>query len=492
MICRRDRLAFLSALLLALGGCADGAATAPSAGEDPGQPSALTRLLDDAEAAMAAGRLADAGQMLDEARGFAPDNPDLWVAIARLRFRGGEHLTAIDAADRALALRPDHPPALLLRALMVRDAHGFAAARPWFEAALAADPDNADGWAEYAAALGDGGEAGAMLEAVRKLAEVAPGDPRAAYLQAVLAARGGEYGLARSLLDRSGMTDRGMAAALLLDAVINLSEGNADSAAATLEALTARQPSNVRARELLGKALLDAGRADELIARFGAEADQAEASPYLMMLVARAHEQRGERASAAPLLARALRGASGRPVVLAVRDGLPPPTAAARQSGLAGDWDTAQTGVQALAQRLPASADVAALTGDVMLGAGNPQGALTAYAQAVKAKRPWPLTRKAVLAYGDSAAADTLLARHVAGEPDNASALIALAKRMSAKGDWARAAQLLDHAMRLGAGHDPEVLGLRLRAAQALGERDDTSRFATMLAEVRPRPLLQQ
>ena len=54
-----------------------------------------------------------------------------------------------------------------MRAVMVRDAHGFAAALPWFEAALAADPNYRDGWAEYAATLGDAGEAGAMLEAIQ-------------------------------------------------------------------------------------------------------------------------------------------------------------------------------------------------------------------------------------------------------------------------------------------------------------------------------------
>jgi len=443
---------------------------------------------------MASGALQDAGRILDEARGIAPDDPDLWVAIARLRFRGGEHLTALEAADRALVLGPDHAPALLMRALMVRDAHGFADALPWFEAAIAADPDNADIRAEHAATLGDSGQAGAMLEAVRKLAEIAPADPRVPYLQAVLAARGGEYPLARSLLARSGMAVRGVPAAMQLDAVISLAEGNADSAAVTLEALAARQPANARVQDLLVKALLEAGRADEVIARFAADAQRTGASSYLVMLVARAYEQTGARDRAAPLLARAARQAGKGPFALPLRDGLPPPVAEARQAGVGGDWGIARTGVGQLATRFPASADVAALAGDAALGAGDPQAALAHYAKATMVKRPWPLTRKAVLAStraGDPAAAGTLLARHVAGEPDNASALVALAQGLAKRGDWARAAQLLDHAIAIGAGHDPELLGLRLRAAKALENDEDASRFAMLLAEVQPRHLVQ-
>jgi predicted Zn-dependent protease len=496
MICRRDLGAALSALALSalalpLAGCSDDSGAETRAAGPASNP-AVVQLLSQADEALAAGDLAEAGRKLDQGLAAAPDDPDLWVAIARLRFRGGEHLTALEAADRALALGPDHAPALLLRALMVRDAHGAADALPWFEAALAADPDNADAWADYAATLGDGGRNRAMLRAVRKLQALAPDDPRGFYLQAVLAARGGEYTLARSLLGRSGMAARGVPAALLLDGVISLAEGNADSAADTFEALAARQPANARVRELLAKALLEADRHEDLIARFAGEASRAEASPYLMLLVARAYEQIGTRERAAPLLARAYDLRPRPAAVLAPREGLPPPTNAARRVGLAGDWGAAKAGARALSLRFSASADVAALSGDIMLGARDPQAALAAYTRAATIRRPWPLTRKAVLAYravGDNAAADTLLARHVAGEPDSANALYALAEQQAAIGAWARTALLLDHAIARGAGHDPALLGLRLRAARALGEAGATRRYAALLAAVRPRRL---
>jgi predicted Zn-dependent protease len=489
MISRPRAFPVLAALALA--GCSADAgedAAARLAAADP----AVRRLLADADAAMAAGALAEAGVKLDEARALAPDSPDLWLAIARLRLRGGEHLTAIEAADRALAIAPDHAPALLLRALTVRDAHGAAEALVCFEAARKADPDNPDILAEYAATLGDSGAAGAMLSMVRDLAEAVPGDPRVPYLQAVLAARGGKFTIARSLLSRSGMAARGVPAALLLDAVISLEEGNADSAAATLEGLAARQPGNARVRELLARALLVGGREAEVIARFGAEAETADASAYLLMLVARAHERLGDRAAAAPLLARAYGGGTPGAVVLPAREGLPPATSGVRAALAAGKAPVGRDQALALRGRFPSSADVAVLAGDALLGAGDVRAALADYARASRYRRPWPLTRKVAWTFdraGDAAAADHLLARHAGGERSNASALVALAERRAARGDWERTALLLDHAAVLGAGHDPALLGLRLRAAREAKATEDEQRLAATLAEVRPTPL---
>lgn len=491
MTFRREAAAALSALAFALGGCSG--EVQPQQGGVTGPVSMVfVRLLADAEAAMAQGRLTDAGRILEEARTLAPGNPDLWVAIARLRLRGGEHLTAIEAVDRALALGPAHPPALLLRAMMVRDAHGSNDALVWFETARKADPDNPDILAEYAATLGDGGQAGAMLAMVRALAMVAPDDPRVPFLQAVLAARGGEFAIARSLLVRSKMAERGVPAALLLDAVISLQESNADSAAQTLEGLAVRQPANARVHDLLAHALLTAGRDNELVQRFSAEAALPEASPYLAMLVARAHERLGDRAAAAPLLARAYDRMQEKPTVLAVRDGLPGPTADARAALRAGNAAGARNQTAALRAQFPASADVASLAGDALMGAGDPRAALAAYSLAAEVRRPWPLTRKTMWALtrsNNAEAAELLLIRHVSGEPQTATALILLARKQAARGDWQRTAMLLDHALGLGAGHDPALLGLRLQAAQALGNLQDAARFASLLAKVQPRSL---
>ncbi len=489
MICKLDTRLLLLALALALSGCSDTHNTAAKAVNPD-----VAVLLDEAEALMVDGALADAGQRLDQASGLAPDDPDVWVAIAKLRYRGGEHLTALEAADRALALGRDHAPALQMRALFVRDVHGLSASLPWFEAALATDPGNREVWAEYAATLGDSGAGEDTLEAVRELFKVASDDPRVFYFQSVIAARAGDWPLARSLLSRSGMAVRGVPAAALLDAIVSLEVGNSDSAAATLEQLTDRQPANPRLKELLAKALMQSGRASEVIDRFGAEAARPGASPYLVMLVARAHERIGDRASAAPLLARANGGAQVKPVVLTAQPGLAPLTRELRSMAASGDWAGANAFAKSLSARFSTSADIASLAGDAALGAGDPRAALENYSLAAKVKRPWPLTRKAALAYrqsDDGRAADTLLARHVAGEPTAITPLFALAQRQAEKGDWTRTALLLDQAMRLGGGHDPALISLRIKAARELGEAGEVGRFAALLAQVRPRLLTQ-
>jgi predicted Zn-dependent protease len=490
MICRRDLRIALLAFAVLLTGCDS---EPPARKPAPAGGAEVERLLGAADAAMADGALPQAGWVLDRALALEPENPAVWIAIARLRFRGGEHLAALEAADRALALGPDHAPALVLRASMVRDTYGLAAALPWFEAALAADDQSPDAWAGYAATLGDLGRYREMLAAVRALARLAPQDPRVFYYQAVLAQRAGKPVLARSLLERSGLAARGVAAAQLLDVLISLAQGDNASAAEQLEALVARQPANRQLRGLLARALLLSGREAQLVERFGPEAAQAEASPYLVMLVARAYERLGDRASAAPLLARAYAAQGDAPVVLAVREGLPPPTASLREVAMAGNWREARARARALRARFPASADIALLAGDVALGSGDARAALEAYALATRVRRPWPVTRKAILAYrrsGDEGAADTLLARHVAGEPDNAAALVVLARRLAERGAWQPAALLLDHALALGAGHDPALLALRAQVARARGDGEAAQRFAGLAAELRPPALV--
>jgi hypothetical protein len=211
------------------------------------------------------------------------------------------------------------------------------------------------------------------------------------------------------------------------------------------------------------------------------------------MLVGRAYERLGDRAAAAPLLARAYGAMRREPVLLALRDGLPQPTANVRRALWADNRGGARQQALALRARLPASADVAALAGDALLSFSDPRAALAAYALASEARRPWPITRKAVWTFarhGNQAAADLLLTRQVSGEPDTPSALIMLADRQAARKDWSRTALLLDHAVSVGAGHDPALLALRLRAAQEAEDAVGALRFAAALAEVRPRSLV--
>jgi tetratricopeptide (TPR) repeat protein len=405
---------------------------------------------------MREGDLAGAGHAFDKALQSRADDPDLWVEIARLRYRGGEQAQAVAAAQKAFALGPDNPAALLLRAQIVRDAAGNAAALPLLERGLAASPDDPDLLADYAATLGELGRMQDMLAAVRRFAIVAPGDRRALYLQAVLAARAGNHDLARGLLQRSGDLDREMPAAILLLGIVDLDNGNPASAAQGFDRLLREQPDNGRVQALLARALAAAGSDRELIARFAATADDR----YTAMLVGRAYERLGDRTKAAPYLDRALgeripahpaKLAPSTPLdVSALRGSVDGLSMVALVRGLlrSGRTVEARSRAEGWLKGHPGSADAMGLAGDAAFAARDPRGALRHYRAAAAIRRPWPLAKRmaaALEATGDAQAAEALITAHLAGEPNNAEAAAMLARRFAARGDRAHANALVKH-----------------------------------------------
>ncbi len=409
---------------------------------------------------MAEGDLRGAGAAFDQALRGAARDPGLWVDIARLRYRGGEQAQAIEASKEAVALGSENPAALLLNAQLVRDAAGNAAALPLFARGLEVAPDNADLLAEYAATLGELGRAQDMLAATRRLTVAAPGDRRALYLQAVLAARAGRHDLARTLLQRGEGGDTSPAATLLL-AMVNLENGNPASATQAFDRLLAGQRDNARVATLLARALAASGSHRELIARFGAEAQ----SRYIALLVGRAYEKLGDRATAAVHLDRALRrGGEVQMVPLAPRtplnvalsrtpaDGVD--TVAVVRGLVAGGRSAqARATAEAWLRRHRGSAEARALAGDTAFLANDPRAAIAHYRAAAAIRQSWLLTKRMAAAYeaaGDTAAAEALVAAQLASAPNNAEAAALLARRLTARGDRQQADRLYVHAANHG------------------------------------------
>src|SRR3546814_3640052 len=103
---------------------------------------------------------------------------------------------------------------------------------------------------DQAATLGDLGRYRDMLVALRKAAAIVPGDPRLYYLQAVLAARAGQFTLARSLLHRTRGQMDGEPGFMLLSAVVELELGGQALSASWSARLLGAQPHNFTARPL--------------------------------------------------------------------------------------------------------------------------------------------------------------------------------------------------------------------------------------------------
>lgn len=208
------------------------------------------------------GNLPAAGRAFDRALAGGPGDAGLWTDIGRLRYAGGQQREAIEAADRAVALGPDNVRALEFRGELVRDQIGPVAALPWFERGLAQAPDDPALLGEYAATLCDLGAARDCLTVSRKLLEVDPGNAQAYFIQATLAARGGNFALARRMIGKTRRRLDTVPAVMLLEGALELQAGNRNVAVDVLARLVERQPDNAVARAALVRAYRVSGRAD--------------------------------------------------------------------------------------------------------------------------------------------------------------------------------------------------------------------------------------
>ncbi len=409
------------------------------------------------------GNLGAAGQAYDQALKIAPKDSQLWVDIGRMRYVGGEHALAIRAADDAVKFGPDNIRALEFRAQLIRDQFGLEAALPWYEAALARAPNDVDLLAGYAATLGDMGRGSDMLGVARRLLELSPGHPMGSYVQAVLAARAGDTELARGILERSKKKLDGLAGAQLLRAALELEAGNGAFAAELLIKLIARQPSNKPAYLLLARALHEAGSDRELFTRFNGLAARADAPPYLLTVLARALEERGDRAGAAALLDRA-----------AVMQAIPLVALGSRAAAKAG------------------TSEYFAQAGDLALLGGAPAEALARYTQAANIRFPESLLLRIALANdrsGRGAANPGLVFGYLGANPASRQAARLGAGYAAAAGEWERSARLLESLMPRGAARDARVLADLTLAQLRSGDRVaalETGRTAYRMQRMAP------
>ena len=402
----------------------------------------------------AEGNLKASGEALDAAITIAPDDAGLWVDVARLRYAGGEHIAAIEAADHAVELAPADPQALLLKGQFVRDTYGVVPALAWFGRAHEEAPGDLVILGELAATLGETGEARAMLDATRRMLALDPKNARAFYLQAVLAARAGNYRLARSLLNRTGNRLDKLPGKLLVQGVSEMALGNHAVAVEMLDLLVKQQPANLRARDLLARALYLAGEYSYLTERFANAARGPDASPYLQTMVARAYEALDDRRSAALYLE--LAGAGPGDAVRAV-------PAQGRLGALlaSGSYGAAQDLVGGWLGANPQYFDSLAGAGDAALLAGDPRAAAEHYERASRIRLTDALFERrfqALIASGQMREAVALVEARLRYNPRSPAAMRAAGWLAAWSGDWKRG-EALYAALAKGEGRrDVQVL----------------------------------
>ena len=447
--------------------------------------------------------LPQAGAAFDRALTTAPNDAKLWTDIARLRYTGGEQAQAIQAADRALSFAPDDPAALAFRALLIRNQNGLTAALPWFEAALLHAPGDTSIRADYAATLADMGHYAAALKEVRAVQKANLNDSRTLYLQAAIAARGGQPALARIILQRTKGKLRDVPGAMLLTAALELEAGNINLAVEQSDRLLRYQPDNQLAQHILARAMALSGAPGSLAERFAPFAERAEASAYLLTLVARSYEELGRRREAIALLKRAadpsppslqsLPAGADLPVLAQRYPDAPRQAAEAvpyirALLGL-GDTATAAAAAQKLLAGNPGAPDAYLIAGDIELARQNSARALPLYqtAAAIRFGESELLRLEHSLrATGRGRDADLLDFAFAVQNPQSVSAARRLANVRARGGQWEESAALLEWIGARSGWRDASLLADLAFARLRAGRTVEARRLARRAAALQP------
>lgn len=426
-----------------------------------------------------------------------PESSMAWADMGNFRFDTGRPISAMEAGDRALALDPENPVALMLRAAIMRQVKGPKAAIAVYDEILKREPKHVGALLNSAAALGDIGQGGEMLRRTRRVLAIQPKNEMAFYYLAVLAARAGDHGLARRMLLRARNLRETMPGAILLDSMLNASEGNHAQALDRLEQLSEQQPENMTIRQVIGAVRQLSGDNDGAVAELAPLADRGDADSYTLVALARAEGSLGGTDSSHRLLDRAANINPAPPEPFAVRGddiylqlarrtAQENPESANRidliLSLLArNDTNGALAEAKAFANQYSQSAGAQVIVGDVLGTARQYDAAATYYRRAANLDFSDPVAMRLIAALGRAGRRDeavAVLTQFLDQNPRSIDALVIAAGQMGEKGQWGRAAVLLEDVRQRIGNRDVLILANLAWARLQLGE----NRLAVALA----------
>ena len=452
---------------------------------------------------MGQGDLIAAQTALDEAAALAPKDSQIWTDIARLRFVLADQKGAIDAVDYATKLDANNVRALEFRGRLMRSQYGVVAALPWFERGLQINPNDVPLLEEYALTLGEAGRSRDMLAQARKIVSLDGSNSKAFYMQAVLAARAGNYELASRILPRAGEAFGELPAALLLSGIIEYELGNYNRAVDRLQRLLTAQPRNRRVRALLAQAMYRAGDPLDALDTIREIAARGDADSYSLTTTARAFEVSDQPERAVdPLNDASL-------AIIRLSQPLPDPVTLAQASDdvrrspndarlvvpyirlllLNGDVETAAVEAIRLQAANPGVADAHLLVGDIAMRRGDAIAAQNAYQQARAISFTEPVMLRLVDSLaksGNEKAAGETLAAFLAYNPTNLTALRLAGYRNLDAGQWANAISLLEHVKAKLGYNDSILLANLARSYSGAGKHDTAIRNASIAYKIAP------
>lgn len=353
-------------------------------------------------------------QSVQDARAIDARSAAVWLAEVPVRIRSRQYREAMAAAERALALAPVSAEALYQRGSVLHVTGDLAGARAAYERALSADARHGESRVARAGLAFDLGRYDEASADVAELQRLSPGEPRGAYLEALLADRTGNTDAVRTALRRvtalidpapiefiryrpqmlmlNGLAHYGLGerekakpylesyqrllvntAVSKLLAHIYMAEANVPRAVEVLDAYVKANPGDGEAITLLASAHLSQGRAAKAVALVE-EALRTRDTPAFHTALGISLIGAGRSADATAQLEAALKRDPAQAQAAAalasvyLRAGAP-----ARAAALAED----------LVRRQPANAGFHHLLGLARAASGNPAGARAAFEQAL-------------------------------------------------------------------------------------------------------------
>ncbi len=444
-----------------------------------------------------------ATRAFDRAIQLDSSDADLWVDIARFRSGTGDQAGAIAAVDEAVKLDPNNIRALQYRGELLRFQFGLGAALPWFERALQIDPNDVAVLTEYAATLGDMGRMTDMLTIARKIISLDGRNPRAFFMQSVLAARAGKYDLARVLMQKTEGQLDDVPAVLLVQAIIEHGDANYNAAIDKFQRLVSLQPNNRQAQNLLARSLYLAGDAEEAVDLLKPQVNRSGADPYALWLAGRGLEAIGERRQAVRVLNRVAHHDIGKKTAFAPAIPLGVLRAEAERApnsapvvipyirALYDNGDIANAFVKAkrLQAGNPGASDAHILVADTAMALGNYDEALAALRLAKQIHFSESVMLRLVEAFRAKGAlqqSGEVLAEYLNYNPNNVAGLRWMAYEHLETENWDIARRILESLRKRIGENDALIMAGLAQAYTGLGQSEKAIRAGRIAYRVQP------
>lgn len=260
------------------------------------------------------GDVRNAMKSVEEARAIDNRDPAVWLAEVPIRIRARQFKEAATAVDRALGLAPESAEVWYQKGSVAHvsgDLQGTLAA---YTRAIKSQPEHVEARVARAGLLLDLDRAGDAAIDLTEVRRIAPGEPRAAYLQALLAERNGKLEDAQAALKEvTHLIDpvpidfiRYRTQLLMLNGLAHFGLNELEKAKQYLE-IFQRQQGNTPAAKLLAQVYMADSNVDRAIDVLENYLRANPADGQAMTLLGSAYLSKGQSAKATALMQQALK-----------------------------------------------------------------------------------------------------------------------------------------------------------------------------------------